>query len=387
MPQQLLGEAREHAHAALAAGGADQPPADACWSSSWCRWGPPSSVALIRRDVPFREAGGDGHRRHRHPRAGGPGAADQPRHSRWPPPRLTRRGMLVQYLNAVESLANVDTVCLDKTGTLTDGNLTLVEVIPLDGTAEERRARTCSAGFAASAAGAATRRWRRSPRRIVRDGGRRRRRGAVLVALEVERACAWSRRRSGWCWARPTCCTADGAHDVIGERQAAGRRVLVFGTAPSAEQPSADGTAPARPARRWPRWCSASGCADDTRTTVEYLQSQGVALKVMSGDSPVTVAAIAGDAGIDVAGGAVEGAALPADDAGAARSWSPPATCSRASQPQRQAPPGRGAAQRGRLRRHDRRRRQRRAGDEAIAAGDRVRQRQPAGEVASPTAC
>ena len=45
--------------------------------------------------------------------------------------RLSGRGMLVQSFNAVESLANVDTVCLDKTGTLTDGTLALHGVTPM----------------------------------------------------------------------------------------------------------------------------------------------------------------------------------------------------------------------------------------------------------------
>src|SRR5439155_7713513 len=63
---------------------------------------------------------------------------------------LTRRGMLVQYLNAVESLANVDTVCVDKTGTLTDGSLALSGVIPLDGAAEDD-ARALLGRFAATA--------------------------------------------------------------------------------------------------------------------------------------------------------------------------------------------------------------------------------------------
>ena len=97
----------------------------------------------------------------------------------------------------------------------------------------------------------------------------------------------------------PDVLTANGAHDVIGERQAAGRRVLVFGTAPSAEQPSGDGTRPPD-LRPLAAVVLSERLREDTRATVEYLQSQGVALKVMSGDSPVTVAAIAGDAGIDV---------------------------------------------------------------------------------------
>src|SRR5204862_12529 len=64
--------------------------------------------------------------------------------------RLSRKGMLVQYMNAIESLANVDTVCLDKTGTLTDGNLVLYGVDPLAGAAEED-VRSLVSGYAASA--------------------------------------------------------------------------------------------------------------------------------------------------------------------------------------------------------------------------------------------
>ncbi len=63
--------------------------------------------------------------------------------------RLTRHGLLVQYLNSVESLANVDTVCLDKTGTLTDGALSLHSVIAHDGQ-DEVTVRDLLDGFAHS---------------------------------------------------------------------------------------------------------------------------------------------------------------------------------------------------------------------------------------------
>lgn len=42
--------------------------------------------------------------------------------------RLAKRDTLVQQMSATESLASVDTICIDKTGTLTDGNLTLVGI-------------------------------------------------------------------------------------------------------------------------------------------------------------------------------------------------------------------------------------------------------------------
>ena len=45
---------------------------------------------------------------------------------------LARRRVLVQQLPAVEGLARVDVVCLDKTGTLTDGTIAFDSLIRLD---------------------------------------------------------------------------------------------------------------------------------------------------------------------------------------------------------------------------------------------------------------
>lgn len=47
--------------------------------------------------------------------------------------RLGRKQVLVQELPAIEGLARVDTVCLDKTGTLTEGGMDVTEVRPLKG--------------------------------------------------------------------------------------------------------------------------------------------------------------------------------------------------------------------------------------------------------------
>ena len=43
--------------------------------------------------------------------------------------RLSRRKVLVQDLYSIETLARVDTICLDKTGTLTSGNMTVEDFI------------------------------------------------------------------------------------------------------------------------------------------------------------------------------------------------------------------------------------------------------------------
>lgn len=46
--------------------------------------------------------------------------------------RLARKKVLVQDLYCSESLARVDTICLDKTGTLTKGSLELIDVVKID---------------------------------------------------------------------------------------------------------------------------------------------------------------------------------------------------------------------------------------------------------------
>ena len=59
--------------------------------------------------------------------------------------KFAQRGVLAQQLNAVESLASVDVLCTDKTGTLTEPTLRVVGLVPAGGVDEEslaQRART-----------------------------------------------------------------------------------------------------------------------------------------------------------------------------------------------------------------------------------------------------
>ena len=67
--------------------------------------------------------------------------------------RMSRRGVLAQQLNAIESLASVDTICVDKTGTLTGSALRVVEAVPCEDAADRR----LTAALATLAAGASTR--------------------------------------------------------------------------------------------------------------------------------------------------------------------------------------------------------------------------------------
>jgi len=50
---------------------------------------------------------------------------------------LVRHRTLTQSMTSIETLARVDVLCVDKTGTITDGTLTVDELIPLSGTQDD----------------------------------------------------------------------------------------------------------------------------------------------------------------------------------------------------------------------------------------------------------
>ena len=47
--------------------------------------------------------------------------------------KLTKRRVLVQDMNCIETLARVDVLCVDKTGTITQPEMEFQKIIPLDG--------------------------------------------------------------------------------------------------------------------------------------------------------------------------------------------------------------------------------------------------------------
>ena len=100
--------------------------------------------------------------------------------------RLARQNTLVQQMAATEALAAVDTICVDKTGTLTDGSLKLIKVETADpaGPADAERA----LGTFAASAGERNRTLETIAAALSRARRAADRRGSVLLAVEVERS-------------------------------------------------------------------------------------------------------------------------------------------------------------------------------------------------------
>jgi cation-transporting ATPase E len=218
--------------------------------------------------------------------------------------RLGRRNVLVQELPAIEGLARVDTVCFDKTGTLTAGRLAVLEVLTLTdadptpalaaiAAAEEHPNITMQAIAAA---------FPDPP-----DWG-------VQASVPFSSARKWSgvtfHGNETWVIGAPDIIAPrdERARQVVSEVAGEGSRVLLMarsgsvlagGTLPSSLEPVAV-------------VILSDQIREDAEETLRYFAEQGVRVKVISGDHPDTVSAVAAKVGVLDAGGAVDSRFLPA---------------------------------------------------------------------------
>jgi magnesium-transporting ATPase (P-type) len=226
--------------------------------------------------------------------------------------KMTRRGVLAQQLNAIESLASVDVLCTDKTGTLTEPTPRVVALLPADGTDEATFARELAI-YAASAPS------RNLTLEAINDAEL-----ADVARLEVLGQVPFSSRRR---WsaldfggkrfvlgAPERFIDADPSlHGPASEEASAGRRVLALGRSDAPLPP--DGIDPP-----FPDGVQAIGLVvlaerlrPNAAETVAFLADEHVALKVLSGDAPATAGAIARDAGVPGSSSALDGEALPGE--------------------------------------------------------------------------
>jgi P-type E1-E2 ATPase len=217
--------------------------------------------------------------------------------------RLARRGALAQQLNAVESLASVDVVCLDKTGTLTENELRVVKVVPVAGL----RPDADLARFAASATARND-----TLQAIANAYAGELEQPQALVPFSSERRWSGLRLRGvDFVLGAPELFQLGELSGRADAELREGRRVLGFGTSPVAlEHIALDEPAPTFSPLALV--VIAEGLRPEARATVEFFRREGVALKVISGDRPETVAAIARDAGIPTVE-ALDGRKLPDD--------------------------------------------------------------------------
>jgi len=225
--------------------------------------------------------------------------------------RIARKGALVQQSNAIESLSHVNTLCMDKTGTLTTNHLKVKALLPIR--ISEQALRSELGDFAASL--------------VSRN----------QTAIAIAEACPGTGRSvresvpfsSNYRWSGlafesavyilgapeailPALKPSQDTYPSIEDWTRQGLRVLVFACGPSTaplRNPNGD---PHLPADLVPLGliALADELRPETQTTIEDFRKAGVELKIISGDNPETVAALARQAGFDPQAQAVSGIEL-----------------------------------------------------------------------------
>ena len=211
---------------------------------------------------------------------------------------LARQRVLARELASVEMLARVDTLCLDKTGTITTGEISFQRVEPLGSATEAEASAVLAALASADPAPNAT---LAAIAAAVGPGpdGWQLRRSVPFSSARKWAAASFENRGTYHLGAPDVLLGAGGVNDEPRARAAAasadGDRVLVV-TRADAPDPSDTGL----PEGREPVCLVHLGdkIRSDATEIFAFFRDQGVDLKVISGDHPATVAAVAHRAGI-----------------------------------------------------------------------------------------
>lgn len=225
--------------------------------------------------------------------------------------RLGARHVLVQELPAIEGLARTDVLCLDKTGTLTEGGMDVDEIRPIDGTD----------GDGVNAALAALAAADDSPNPTMQAVAEYLRENAiadpswrVIDVMPFSSARKWSGTRftdnGTWLLGAPDILLEQGDSVALEADMLAaqGLRVLALVTAESASTTGGVSGVKAQALVILRQRLRATAAA-----TLAYFKDQGVTVKIISGDSPAAVGAVAAQLGVEGAADTVDARRLPED--------------------------------------------------------------------------
>ena len=222
---------------------------------------------------------------------------------------LARKKVLVQELPAVEGLARVDVVCFDKTGTLTDGEISFKSLVALDQSVPEAEIARVLARFASDPAANAT-------AQALRAQFASNERGSV-ERIPFNSTRKWSavsvKAGEWWVLGAPEF-TLQSRQSGVLERAAQlaleGNRVLaLLRVHGDRDAVTADLNEPTPVALL----TFGENVRTSARETIEYFRTQGLSLKVISGDSPLTVGAVAAAAGLQTHSDAIDARELPTE--------------------------------------------------------------------------
>lgn len=212
---------------------------------------------------------------------------------------LARKRVLIQELNAVEVLARVDRLCLDKTGTLTSGNITPREILelPASDKTDTDHARAVLAALVAEGENETAQATQRAL-----DGVQP---ASLTSNVPFDSTRKWSAattEQGTWFFGAPeiiaqSATNADEVADRVGELAQTGARIICLAHSKDTDLDVDNPTIPSDTAALF-LVVLEEEIRPDAAETMDYFLRQGVVVKVISGDNPTTVGAIAQRVGV-----------------------------------------------------------------------------------------
>ena len=253
--------------------------------------------------------------------------------------KLARSEVLIQEQPAVEVLARVDTVCFDKTGTLTEGGVRFDSLRSLSGQliwSEDPEQKTDPAPANLKEGWASALGWLGADQNANPTAAALKEPFAQAAAAQAPAGQALPQARGllafssalrfsgveleksgAWLLGAPEALlpASSPARDLAASLAERGLRVLVLAQAPALVRDSSGAVVSQVPGGLEAQLLVIfrEQVRSEAPETLAYFRSQGIDLKVFSGDNPRTVAAAAAAAGMDVSAGAIDASTLPED--------------------------------------------------------------------------
>lgn len=222
--------------------------------------------------------------------------------------RLARKKALVQEMEAIEALARVNVLCLDKTGTITTGKLDVVDVVPVqeEQSPEEITTIMGELTWAFDDVNSTQDALRKKFKKI----GKWKAEEKIPFSSDRKYRAALFEEHGGYALGAPEFLVPENTQlmERVNQYSAEGMRVLLLASATlKAEEMKLEEVKPLG------LIIIEDQIRPEAKDTFAYFREQKVAIKVLSGDNPVTVSQIAGKAGLEGADKYLDARNLPED--------------------------------------------------------------------------
>lgn len=207
--------------------------------------------------------------------------------------KLGMKNVLVQEMYSVETLARVDVLCLDKTGTITQGKMTVENLLPLTNHYSLDTIQQILATYIQTSED--TNSTAQAIRKEYGDLEHHYKASHIIPFSSDRKWGAMTIENIGHIFLGAPEMLLTQNPPSVSEAQARGSRVLILALSqqslPSSQNQLPENIEPLAQLE------IADPIREDTAETLAYLRSQEVTLKIISGDNPVTVSHIAKEAG------------------------------------------------------------------------------------------